>query len=88
MVAIVRIRNLTSVRDANVGTDNFDVVSMEAELPEALFERMKDFLIVHPHWDQYQLVSCAIANFLYQNGSTDKIIAQYYLNGIFNKNVR
>lgn len=85
MVAIERIRNLTSVREANVGTDNFDVVSMEAELPEALFERMKDFLIVHPHWDQYQLVSCAIANFLYQNGSTDKTIAQHYLNGIFNK---
>lgn len=85
MVEIERIRNLTSVRDANVGTDNFDVVSMEAELPEALFERMKDFLIVHPHWDQYQLVSCAIANFLYQNGSTDKTIAQHYLNGIFNK---
>lgn len=85
MVAIERIRNLTSVREANVGIDNFDVVSMEAELPEALFERMKDFLIVHPHWDQYQLVSCAIANFLYQNGSTDKIIAQHYLNGIFNK---
>lgn len=85
MIAIEPIRNLTSVREANVGIDNFDVVSMEAELPEALFERMKDFLIVHPHWDQYQLVSCAIANFLYQNGSTDKIIAQHYLNGIFNK---
>ncbi|MDA1169773.1 MAG: DUF2811 domain-containing protein, partial [Cyanobacteria bacterium] len=48
---------------------------MEAELPEALFERMKDFLKINPHWDQYQLVSCAIANFLYQNGSTDKTIA-------------
>ena len=88
MVAIERTRNLKSVKDANVGTNNFDVVSMEAELPEALFERMGDFLKINPHWDQYQLVSCAIANFLYQNGSTDKIIAQYYLNGIFNKNVR
>ncbi len=76
---------MTSVRDANVGTISFDVVSMEAELPEALFERMKDFLIVHPHCDQYQLVSCAIANFLYQNGSTDKTVAQHYLDGIFNK---
>ena len=68
-----------------MGTNNFDVVSMEAELPEALFERMGDFLKINPHWDQYQLVSCAIANFLYQNESTDKIIAQHYLNGIFNK---
>ncbi|MBJ7363773.1 MAG: DUF2811 domain-containing protein [Synechococcus sp. SupBloom_Metag_053] len=32
-----------------------------------------------------QLVSCAIANFLYQNGSTDKTVAQHYLDGIFNK---
>lgn len=85
MVGIERIRNLTSVTDASMGTNNFDVVSMEAELPEALFERMKDFLKINPHWDQYQLVSCAIANFLYQNGSTDKTIAQHYLNGIFNK---
>ena len=85
MVAIKLIRKLTSVRDSSVGTNNFDVVSMEAELPEALFERMRDFLKINPHWDQYQLVSCAIANFLYQNGSTDKIIAQHYLNGIFNK---
>ncbi len=76
---------MTSVRDANIGTGGFDVVSMEAELPEALFERMRDFLKIHPHWDQYQLVSCAIANFLYQNGSNDKTIAQHYLDGIFNK---
>jgi len=45
---------LTSFRDSNVGTSSFDVVSMEAELPEALFERMRDFLKIHTHWDQYQ----------------------------------
>ncbi|OUE49679.1 MAG: hypothetical protein BTM33_01720 [Synechococcus sp. Lanier] len=61
-----------------------EVVSMEAEVPEALFQSMRDFLKEHPQWDQYQLVSSAVASFLFQNGSTDKAVAQHYLNGIFN----
>ena len=61
-----------------------EVVSMEVEVPEALFQSMRDFLKEHPQWDQYQLVSSAVASFLFQNGSTDKAVAQHYLNGIFN----
>jgi hypothetical protein len=62
---------------------SIDVVSMEAEVPEALFQSMRHFLKEHPQWDQYQLVSSAVASFLFQNGSTDKAVAQHYLNVLF-----
>jgi hypothetical protein len=62
-----------------------EVVSMEAEVPEQLFESMRNFLEEHPQWDQYQLVSSAVAGFLFQNGSRDKAVSQHYLNGLFSR---
>ena len=38
-------------------------VSMEAEIPEVLYRGMKDFIGLNPCWDQYQLLSSAIAHF-------------------------
>ena len=56
-------------------------ISLEAEVPEVLFEGMKEFLLQHPQWDQYRLISSALASFLFQNGCSDQNVAQHYLNG-------
>ncbi len=58
-------------------------VSMEAEIPEVLYRGMKDFIGLNPCWDQYQLLSSAIAHFLVQNGCTDRAVTERYLNDLF-----
>lgn len=58
-------------------------VSLETEIPEALFEGMREFIQGHPHWDQYRLLTSALAGFLFQNGCTDRCVTQHYLNGLF-----
>lgn len=60
-----------------------ELVSLEAEIPEVLFDGMREFIRHHPHWDQYRLVSSALACFLFQNGCTDRNVTQHYLNGLF-----
>jgi len=45
---------------------------------------MKDFISSNEKWDQSKLISSAIANFLFQNGSDDRAVAEKYLNDIFN----
>ena len=59
-------------------------ISLEAEVPEALYVGMKDFISGNDKWDQSKLISSAIANFLFQNGSDDRSITEKYLNDIFN----
>ena len=59
-------------------------ISLEAEVPEALYVGMKDFISTNDKWDQSKLISSAIANFLFQNGSDDRAVAEKYLNDIFN----
>ena len=59
-------------------------ISLEAEVPEALYAGMKDFISGNNNWDQSKLISSAIANFLFQNGSEDRSVAEKYLNDIFN----
>ena len=58
-------------------------ISLEAEVPEALYAGMKDFICGNENWDQSKLISSAIANFLFQNGSDDRAVAEKYLNDIF-----
>ena len=58
-------------------------ISLEAEVPEVLFQGMREFLDAHPHWDQYRLISSALASFLFQNGCGDQGVTQHYLNGLF-----
>ena len=58
-------------------------ISLEAEVPEALYVGMKDFICGDENWDQSKLVSSAIANFLFQNGSEDRAVTEKYLNDIF-----
>ena len=59
-------------------------ISLEAEVPEALYIGMKDFISGKENWDQSKLISSAIANFLFQNGSDDRAVTEKYLNDIFN----
>tara|TARA_B100000965_G_scaffold389470_1_gene395157 strand:+ start:3298 stop:3573 length:276 start_codon:yes stop_codon:yes gene_type:complete len=59
-------------------------ISLEAEVPEALYVGMKDFISTNKKWDQSKLISSAIANFLFQNGSDDRSVTEKYLNDIFN----
>ncbi|WP_413677608.1 DUF2811 domain-containing protein [Prochlorococcus sp. MIT 0916] len=59
-------------------------ISLEAEVPEALYVGMKDFISGNTNWDQSKLISSAIANFLFQNGSDDRAVTEKYLNDIFN----
>ena len=58
-------------------------VSLEAEVPEVLFEGMRNFLQSRPDWDQYRVITSALAGFLFQNGCGDRCVAQHYLNGLF-----
>ena len=59
-------------------------ISLEAEVPEALYIGMKDFISGNEQWSQSKLISSAIANFLFQNGSDDRAVTEKYLNDIFN----
>ncbi len=59
-------------------------ISLEAEVPEALYVGMKDFISTNQEWNQSKLISSAIANFLFQNGSDDRAVTEKYLNDIFN----
>ncbi len=58
-------------------------VSLEAEIPEALYRGMKKFIYKNPQWDQYTLMSSALANFLFQNGSGNRAVTEKYLNDLF-----
>ena len=59
-------------------------ISLEAEVPEALYVGMKDFISSNEKWDQSKLISSAIANFLFQNGSDERAVTEKYLNDVFN----
>ena len=58
-------------------------ISLEAEVPEALFDSLRTFLESRPDWDQYRVITSALAGFLFQNGCSDRCVAQHYLNGLF-----
>ena len=60
-------------------------ISLEAEVPELLYEGMRQFITSHPQWDQYRLVTSALANFLFQNGCSDQTVTKHYLNSLFLK---
>ncbi len=62
-------------------------ISLEAEIPEALFDGMRAFIQARPDWDQYRLVTSALAGFLFQHGWADGCVSQHYLNGLFHDDV-
>ena len=63
---------------------DFMSISLEAEVPEAIYVGMKDFISRNDNWDQSKLISSAVANFLFQNGADDRAVTERYLNDIFN----
>lgn len=66
-------------------TGSTSYVSLEAEIPEVLYHGMKEFIGAHPAWDQYRVMSSALANFLFQNGSSDRAVTERYLNDLFSR---
>ncbi|WP_320674557.1 DUF2811 domain-containing protein [Prochlorococcus sp. MIT 1341] len=67
------------------GTGPFEYVSLETEIPEVLYLGMKDFISSNPSWDQYRVMSSALANFLFQNGCGDRAVTESYLNDLFTR---
>ena len=55
------------------------------EIPESLYLGMKDFISANPDWDQFNLMSSALANFLFQNGCGDRAVTERYLNDLFTR---
>ena len=62
-----------------------EFVSLEAEIPETLYLAMMDFISSNPKSDQYKIMSSAIANFLFQNGCSDRAVTERYLNDLFTR---
>ena len=58
-------------------------VSLETEIPEVLYKGMKDFIGENPNWDQYRVMSSALAHFLFQNGCDDRAVTERYLDDLF-----
>jgi hypothetical protein len=52
-------------------------------VPEVLFDGMRRFLQNHPDWDQYQVITSALAVFLFQNGSDHGCVSKHYLESLF-----
>ena len=60
-------------------------VSLEAEIPEVLYQGMKAFIGSNPAWDQYQVMSSALAQFLFQNGCSERAVMERYLDDLFSR---
>ena len=60
-------------------------ISLEAEVPEVLFDGMRRFIEEHPTWDQYRLITSALASFLFQHGCKDSCVHQHVLDGLFQR---
>ena len=83
---ITQLEECLEVSSASVpSTVQAPIVSLEAEIPEALYQGMKSFISTNPHWDQYRLMSSALANFLFQNGCEDRAVTERYLNDLFSR---
>ncbi|TVS02298.1 MAG: DUF2811 domain-containing protein [Cyanobium sp. PLM2.Bin73] len=60
-------------------------VSVENQFPEDLYDAMRQFIAIHPEWDQYRLMQSAVAGFLFQQGCKEPSVVQHYLNGLFRR---
>ena len=60
-------------------------ISIENQMPEDLFDAMREFIRLHPQWDQYRLMQAALAGFLFQHGAKDRAVARHYLDGLFQR---
>ena len=79
-----QIQTVGNILDISSETKpDLSTISLETEVPEVLYNGMNEFIEKNPRWDQYQLMSSAIAHFLFQNGSTNRVVLEKYLNDIF-----
>ncbi|NUN64866.1 DUF2811 domain-containing protein [Pseudanabaena biceps] len=73
-------------------------VSILAEIPEELHETLKNYLDLHPDWDQDRVFAAALSLFLLQNASDRsgassnasqnyRSTAKVYLNALFQHSV-
>jgi len=60
-------------------------VSVENQFPEDLYDAMREFVRLHPQWDQYRLMQAALAGFLFQHGCQDRAVARHSLDGLFRR---
>ncbi len=58
-------------------------MNLETEVPEILFQGMKEFIESNPSWDQCSLTSSALTSFLVQNGSQDMELREMFLTNLF-----
>jgi hypothetical protein len=55
---------------------------LEAEVPEVLFDGLRQFLQHHPEWTQHRVATSALATFLFQNGCKDTCVHQHYFSAL------
>jgi hypothetical protein len=65
------------------GRDTIDTVSLRVDVPLTLLHAMRQFLALHPNWDQVRLLHVALAGFLVQHGSQDRAVTRCYLANLF-----
>ncbi len=83
---IPQLEALSQVSSKSVAnSESAECISIETEIPEALYEGMKEFIGVNPQWDQYRVMSSALANFLFQSGSNDRAVTERYLSDLFKR---
>ena len=68
---------------AEAGSEAAGVVSLRAEVPQALLGSMRRFIDAHPNWDQYRLFQAALAGFLVQNGVQCRAVTRCYVSNMF-----
>ncbi|MGB3135753.1 MAG: DUF2811 domain-containing protein [Nodosilinea sp.] len=58
-------------------------ISLNVEVPEELFEAIRDYVEIHPTWSQHRVFCAALSLFLMQNGISDRRINRLYLDTVF-----
>ncbi len=83
-VSDAHLESLTELSDSSLPEIEInECISIETEIPEALYQGMKEFIGDNPNWDQYSVMSSALANFLFQSGCDDRSVTERYLNDLF-----
>ena len=78
-----QLENNIEIKDISSSTSAItSKISLETEIPEVLYHGLKEFIGANPEWDQYEIMSSALANFLYQNGCSDRAVTEKYLNDL------
>ena len=77
------LENCANTSHDFLSEDQAAFVSLESEIPEVLYNALNTFVTMNNNWDQYRVMSSALAYFLYQNGCTDRAVTERYLDDLF-----